>query len=80
MKAPVKMIVPTGIFIFRTVFIVLIGPAVLTVAKAFGSWPQPRPVARRVWRNGAFMMACSGEPACAAVGFRWLLRSRRTGG
>jgi len=37
MKAPVKMIVPTGIFIFPCIFIVLIGPAALTIAQAFGN-------------------------------------------
>ena len=35
MKAPVKMIVPTGIFIFPAVFIVIIGPAIITIFNAF---------------------------------------------
>jgi tight adherence protein C len=34
-KAPVKMIVPTGIFIFPAVFIVIIGPAMITIFNAF---------------------------------------------
>ena len=31
MKAPVKMVVPTGLFIFPSVFIVIIGPAMITI-------------------------------------------------
>ena len=37
MKAPVKMLLPTGVFIFPSMFIVLIGTAALTVAQAFGN-------------------------------------------
>jgi tight adherence protein C len=35
MKAPVKMIVPTGIFIFPAMFIVIIAPAMLQIFNAF---------------------------------------------
>ncbi len=35
MKAPVKMVIPIGIFIFPSVFIVIIAPAIITIAKAF---------------------------------------------
>jgi tight adherence protein C len=34
-KAPVKMVLPTGIFIFPSVFIVIIGPALITIFDAF---------------------------------------------
>jgi tight adherence protein C len=37
MKAPVKMIVPTGIFIFPAMFIVIIAPAMLQIFNAFSS-------------------------------------------
>ena len=35
MKAPVKMVLPIGLFIFPSVFIVIIAPAVITIANAF---------------------------------------------
>jgi len=34
-KAPVKMVVPTGLFIFPSVFIVIIAPAMITIFNAF---------------------------------------------
>lgn len=34
MKAPVKMVVPTGLFIFPAVFIVIITPALITITRA----------------------------------------------
>lgn len=34
-KAPVKMVLPTGIFIFPAIFIALIAPAVITIGQAF---------------------------------------------
>jgi tight adherence protein C len=34
-KAPVKMVVPTGLFIFPSVFIVIIAPAMITIFHAF---------------------------------------------
>jgi len=36
MKAPVKMIVPTGLFIFPAMFIVIIAPAMISILHAFG--------------------------------------------
>jgi len=36
MKAPVKMIVPTGLFIFPAMFIVIIAPALISIFHAFG--------------------------------------------
>jgi tight adherence protein C len=35
MKAPIKMLFPTVIFIFPTMFIVVLGPAVMNIQKAF---------------------------------------------
>ena len=35
MKAPVKMIVPTGLFIFSVMFIVVIAPAMIEIFHAF---------------------------------------------
>ena len=35
MKAPVKMIVPTGLFIFPAMFIVIIAPAMIEIFHAF---------------------------------------------
>jgi tight adherence protein C len=35
MKAPIKMLFPTVIFIFPTMFIVVLGPAVMNISKAF---------------------------------------------
>jgi tight adherence protein C len=34
MKAPVKMVIPIGIFIFPSVFIVIITPALITITDA----------------------------------------------
>ena len=34
-KAPVKMVLPTGLFIFPAIFIVIIGPAAITIFNAF---------------------------------------------
>jgi len=36
MKAPIKMLIPLVLFIFPSIFIVLLGPAVLQMIKAFG--------------------------------------------
>ena len=36
-KAPVKMVLPTGLFIFPSVFIVIIGPAMITIFNAFSA-------------------------------------------
>lgn len=36
-KAPVKMVLPTGIFIFPSVFIVIIAPAMITIFSAFSA-------------------------------------------
>jgi tight adherence protein C len=35
MKAPVKMVLPIGLFIFPSVFIVIIAPALITIVDAF---------------------------------------------
>ncbi len=35
MKAPVKMLVPTALFIFPAMFVVILGPAVLSINDAF---------------------------------------------
>ena len=35
MKAPVKMMIPTVVFIFPVMFIILLGPAVLNFMNAF---------------------------------------------
>ena len=35
MKAPVKMIVPTGLFVFPAMLIVIIAPAMLQIFNAF---------------------------------------------
>ena len=34
MKAPVKMVIPIGIFIFPSVFIIIIAPALITITNA----------------------------------------------
>jgi tight adherence protein C len=36
-KAPVKMVFPTGVFIFPAIFIVLVAPAMITIFKAFSA-------------------------------------------
>ena len=37
MKAPIKMLFPTVLFIFPAMFLVILGPAILNVQKLFGS-------------------------------------------
>ena len=37
MKAPIKMLLPLVLFIFPTIFIVLLGPAVLQIIASFGA-------------------------------------------
>jgi tight adherence protein C len=36
MKAPIKMLFPTVVFIFPVMFIVVLGPAMLSLTKLFG--------------------------------------------
>jgi tight adherence protein C len=36
MKAPIKMLFPTVAFIFQAMFIVILGPALLSLGKLFG--------------------------------------------
>lgn len=35
MKAPVKMMIPMGLFIFPTIFVVLLGPAIINILEIF---------------------------------------------
>jgi tight adherence protein C len=35
MKAPIKMLFPTGVFIFPSMFIVILGPALINILQAF---------------------------------------------
>jgi tight adherence protein C len=35
MKAPIKMLIPLVLFIFPTIFIVLLGPALINIMKTF---------------------------------------------
>jgi tight adherence protein C len=35
MKAPIKMLFPTVIFLFPAMFIVVLGPALISLAKVF---------------------------------------------
>jgi tight adherence protein C len=35
MKAPIKMLFPTALFIFPAMFIVILGPALLDLGKVF---------------------------------------------
>ena len=37
MKAPIKMMLPLVLFIFPTIFIVLLGPAVIQIIKTFSN-------------------------------------------
>uniref|UniRef100_UPI003B75D396 type II secretion system F family protein n=1 Tax=Desulforadius tongensis TaxID=1216062 RepID=UPI003B75D396 len=37
MKAPVKMLIPMVLFIFPAIFIILLGPAIIQIMRAFGS-------------------------------------------
>jgi tight adherence protein C len=36
MKAPIKMLFPTVLFIFPAMFLVLLGPAILNIVKVLG--------------------------------------------
>ena len=50
MKAPVKMLFPTVIFIFPSMFIVILGPAFLNISKVLtlpAPWPHETRTRRR---------------------------------